>query len=324
MSRIAERGLDYTYLDVNILQDRKIRKLRRRQGPDAPYVYIALLCTIFREGYYIKWDEDTTLDVADAIGYSEKEVSDAVDGCIEVGLFSAEMYKEHQILTSTGIQKQYNLVCQKSKRKAQVSEYSLLIPSEEMHSNEQPDGINTEGIGKNGEEMQQSIVEYSKEDNSILYNSSSFNSEEREKQKILSVFFFKNWAAPEKETERFLAYNNTGGRCWAKMSETEREAALTLWKQEPEQPKRLSPTFLDCWRSIYYCMLRVGAPIDILRLALSDSIRYTENNSRGTIHCPRPVYVFLNQRLLVEKSRMCEDLKAKRGLDSLEYKPCPI
>ena len=304
MSRLAERGLDYTYLDLNIITDRKIRRLRRLVDKHAPHIYICLLCVIFKEGYYIQWNEDAILDIADLTGYEEDYITKVVNACFDAGLLSKEMYEEHHILTSSGIQKQYNFVCQKLKRKSKVEEFSLLISSEEkdIHSEEKP--INSEdmphniGIGKG------------KEDNSIedCYSSSSSSpspcvevapsEEEKQQEKFLSYMFFQNWAAPNKELERFIAFNNTKNRCWAKMDKTQRESALVLWKQKPEQPKRFGQSFLKLWERVIDKMIEAGAPHDVLMHALSDNIAYSEPSSiESVIYLPSDVRDFIEAHL---------------------------
>ncbi|MCQ2166410.1 MAG: DUF4373 domain-containing protein [Bacteroidales bacterium] len=311
MSRIAERGLDYTYLDVNFLSDKKIRRLKRRAGNTAPYIFIALLGVIFKEGYYIQWDEDAILDLADSTGFEEEFITKAVSACVEVGLFSKEMFDEHNILTSSGIQKQYNFSCQKMKRKSKVEEYSLLIPSEEKPISSERIPIPSEEMPINSENMphkigigkgigNNSIEEDIKEDSSY---SSSFppsvekSEAEKQKEKFLSYMFFQNWAAPNKELEKFIAYNNTGGRKWSKMSKAERESALILWKQEPEQQKRFGTVYLTFWQKIYEKMEELNAPHSVVINALSDCINFTEKDSTTTILCPEDVRNFIECNL---------------------------
>ena len=101
MSRIAERGLDYTYLDVNILTDRKIRRLRRLVDKHAPHIYIDLLCVIFKEGYYIQWDEDAILDIADLTGYEEDYISKVVNACFDTGFSRPEQAYTNLLASSS-------------------------------------------------------------------------------------------------------------------------------------------------------------------------------------------------------------------------------
>ena len=252
MSRSINKGLDYTSLDVTFFQDRKIRRLQRKVDEYAPLVYIALLCTIFKEGYYIQWDDDVAMDLADASHLNEEYVSRVIDACLETELLSREMFEQHRILTSVGIQRQYKISCEKMKRKSTVDEYSLLIPSENkpiLPNNSEEISETSEDNGQTSEEMQQSKVKETKgkeiEESKDSFSSSSSPSsevapseDEKQEEQFLSNMFFRNWAAPNKEYQKFIAFNNTGGRCWAKMDTTQRMSALILWKQEPEQPKR--------------------------------------------------------------------------------------
>ena len=335
MSRLAERGLDYTYLDVNIITDRKIRRLRRLVDKHAPHIYIDLLCVIFKEGYYIQWNEDAILDIADLTGYEEDYITKVVDACFEAGLLSKEMYEEHHILTSSGIQKQYNFVCQKLKRKSKVEEFSLLIPSEEkgIHSEDKPidseDMPHNIGIGKGDN----TIEESNREDSSCSSSSSPSPSvevapseEEKQQEKFLSYMFFQNWAAPNKELERFIAFNNTENRCWAKMDKTQRESALILWKQKPEQPKRFGQSFLTLWGRIFDKMIEAGAPHEVLMHALSDNIAYKEPSTlQSEIHLPQDVRDFIEAHLDSHGFRQIfqKYLFAVRHTNKLMYHLCP-
>lgn len=330
MARQALKGLEYTYLNVAFFQDRKIRRLQRRCGESAPLVYIAVLCAIYAEGYYIQWDDDVALDLADITRMEEEYISKVIDECLEVGLLSKEMYEQYHILTSSGIQKQYQFICEKSKRKSTVSEYSLLIPSETMP-------IHSEGIPENSEGMQHSIVYDSIGENKIPDNSieDSFSSssspssevapseDEKQEEKFLSYMFFLGWAAPNKEYQKFVAFNNTGGRCWAKMNRTQRESALVLWKQEPEQPKRFGETYLRFWKMVYDLMVSLNAPHSVLMHALSDEVKFDEKSGRATIVCTTDVRDFIEKNLDAGFRTVIQKYLFKpRGLSNLNYS-CP-
>ena len=330
MSRIAERGLDYTYLDVNILTDRKIRRLRRLVDKHAPHIYIVLLCVIFKEGYYIQWDEDAILDIADLTGYEEDYISKVVNACFEAGLLSKEMYEEHHILTSSGIQKQYNFACQKLKRKSKVEEYSLLIPSENIPIPSEENGINTEemqhniGIGIGNNTIEEDIKEDSFSSSSSPSSEVAPSEDEKQEEKFLSYMFFQNWAAPNKEYQKFVAFNNTGGRCWAKMDKTQRESALILWKQEPEQPKRFGQDYFTFWGRIFDKLVECKAPHTVLMHALSDGIKFTEKNMTTTVFCPEDVRDFIEAHLEKNFRPIIQTyLFQKRGVNKMNYQVRP-
>lgn len=340
MSRSINKGLDYTSLDVTFFQDRKIRRLQRKVDEFAPLVYIALLCTIFKEGYYIQWDDDVAMDLADASHLKEEYVSRVIDACLETELLSREMFEQHHILTSVGIQRQYKISCEKMKRKSTVDEYSLLISSENkpfLPNNSEETNKSSEDKGETSEEMQQSKVketkvkeiEESKEDS--FSSSSSPSSEvassedEKQEEKFLSNMFFNNWAAPNKEYQKFIAFNNTGGRCWAKMDTTQRMSALILWKQEPEQPKRFGDTYLKFWENVYRHMEILNAPHAVLMHALADDIRFDEKSDKATVFCSDDVRDFIEKNLEAGFRQIIQKYlfqpRRLSGLSYMTYKP---
>ncbi len=311
MPRQADKGLGYTSLDVTFFQDRKIRKLQRHCGPSSALVYIALLCTIFKEGYYTIWDDDLVYDLADSTRLEDNYISETLNACLEFGLFSKEMKERYGILTSVGIQRQYQLICEKSKRKSRVKEYSLLVSSEETQQKTQSDGISSEempisseDIPINSEDMQQRKVKKSKEKESKDYSYSSCGQTqsrlpteaEEEKEKYLSFMFFEDWASPNKELEKFIAFNNTGGRRWDRMSKVERQSALVLWKQQPEQPKHLGG-FLGTWREVYNGLLSLNAPYEIRMDALADKLKWDVENNRVLLYCSAYLSEYLERNL---------------------------
>lgn len=58
MARISKPGLDYFPLDVNFLQDRKVRRISCRHHAAGIAALTSLLCLIYKEkGYYILWNK---------------------------------------------------------------------------------------------------------------------------------------------------------------------------------------------------------------------------------------------------------------------------
>lgn len=107
---------------------------------------------------------------------------------------------------------------------------------------------------------------------------------EEEKEEILSEFFFRNMAAPEKEVQEFLAYNNTEGRCWAKMSRARRRESVEGWQQKPERPPRFQADFLAMWKQLFGVLAR--APDEIRLAALSDKIKFLSTKERLYVSVP--------------------------------------
>lgn len=72
-----------------------------------------------------------------------------------------------------------------------------------------------------------------------MNGSAVLEKEEEWRLEILREFLRRNYRNPEKEYERFIAFNNTGGRSWEKMDATQRESALVLWSSK-DSGKRFS------------------------------------------------------------------------------------
>ena len=314
MGRQIVKGLDYTYFTLDFFQDRKIRRMQRKYGPESPLVYLALLSVIYREGYYIPYDEDLALDIADYTRLDEEYVSKVIDGLLDVGLLSREMCDQHHILTSHGIQKNYKNVCEKSKRKSTIEEFSL-ISSEEMPISSEEKGDSSEEMPINSEFGTQSKVKKSKVKKS---KENYYSSIEEEKEEILSFCFFKNWAAPSKEYAKIVAYNNTGGRSWDSMTRTQKESALALWKQQPEHPPRFGQLFLSFWENIYTNLCSLNAPYDVRMDALSDSIAETIRGNTLFLHCTDRLRLFIERHLDVFKP-IIRAYQSRFGLTQLNY-----
>ena len=118
MARISKPGLDYFPLDVNFLQDRKVRRISCRHHAAGIAVLTSLLCLIYKEkGYYILWNKDTLFDIAQEACCGEEEMQVIIDDCLAVGLFDDFIYKEYGVLTSQAIQEQYHKIITDSRRK---------------------------------------------------------------------------------------------------------------------------------------------------------------------------------------------------------------
>ena len=132
MGRNKKIGLDYFPCDVDILQDIKIRRLIKYKGGQAALVYILLLCSIYHEGYYMTWNDDLPFIVSEMIGFDEDYIKEVVECCMNVGLFSSELFKNDGVLTSKGIQERYQKINNLCRRNTDIFEYSL-ISSEEIN-----------------------------------------------------------------------------------------------------------------------------------------------------------------------------------------------
>ena len=110
MARPPKTGLDYFPLDVNFLNDLKTKKLVRSFGASAVAVALDVLTNIYKDnGYYAECDEDFIFLIADDLKLDEEYVKNVIKKMVEVDFFNKNLYENHKILTSIGIQKRYIL-----------------------------------------------------------------------------------------------------------------------------------------------------------------------------------------------------------------------
>lgn len=126
MARIAKSGLEYFPFDIDFFQDIKIRKLIKRQGGKAVTVYALLLCLIYKNGYYMQWDEELPFIGSELSGFDEAYVSEVIKTCLSLGLFDKNMLDTEQVLTSKGIQIRYCDIQRLNKRMSRIDKYSLI------------------------------------------------------------------------------------------------------------------------------------------------------------------------------------------------------
>ncbi|MBE6846358.1 MAG: DUF4373 domain-containing protein [Ruminococcus sp.] len=107
MARPQKNGLDYFPFDTDFFSDKKIKRLRARYGNDGVMVYIYILCEIYREGYYIEYDEDLILDISDELNISENATKQIVSYLLSRSLLDSTLAKSVNVLTASSIQRRY-------------------------------------------------------------------------------------------------------------------------------------------------------------------------------------------------------------------------
>ena len=117
MARPNKEGLDYFPFDTNLFQDIRIRKLIKYQSGKAVTVYALLLCIIYKDGYYMRWDKELPFIISEQTGFEEAYVLEVINSCLKLGLFSNELYTSDGILTSRGIQERYKKICDLCRKK---------------------------------------------------------------------------------------------------------------------------------------------------------------------------------------------------------------
>lgn len=137
MGRNKKTGLDYFPFDIDLFQDIRIRKLIKRQSGKAITVYALLLCIIYKDGYYVRWDKELPFIISEQTGFEEVYILEVINSCLKLGLFSNELYVSDGVLTSKGIQERYKKICDLCRRNSEISEFSLISSEEKLISSEE-------------------------------------------------------------------------------------------------------------------------------------------------------------------------------------------
>ncbi len=303
MARAERTGFNYTRLDVDFWSDLKVRKAKRKNSL-APYVYLRIVTFILKEGYYVKCDSDLCFLLSEDLGISEEMVMECMDILTsdDINLLDHDTYVSSGVLTSHGIQMQYNAQCDASKRKSKLrktSPYSLVISSEETPISSEETPISSEEMPQRKEKKNKG--KESKENSSCC--SSSFEAaptsgkEEKQQQSFVLNFFVRNWREPMREYfSEFLPWNNTGGRSWRDMSDEAREAAVMLWKQTPQQAPRFEQRFLDMWHQVIDMLMQDKAPHEVIWAALDDGLHWGKgNDGKYELSCHKCLYEYLER-----------------------------
>ena len=189
MARQIKQGIDYYPMDVNFLNDIKVRKVLRGCGAQSMAVILYLLGNIYRdEGYYMRWDdEEDPFLVSDVVGVSEGAVRETIKKSLQVELFDSKLFEKESILTSKGIQQRF---MEATVRRISVNikaAYWLLdktganmvVEKINVYRN----SINVDNNSKNVDDNQQSKVKESKvninintNNNNSLYKGQNVNS----------------------------------------------------------------------------------------------------------------------------------------------------
>ncbi len=135
---IAYDGINYFPMGVNFMEENAMEVIEAKYGIKGSAIVLKLLCKIYKEGYFIRWDEEQCLIFANKAG---REVqAEEVQGIIEIlfikGILDRNSYLENGILTSENIQKVWLEATKRRKRELSELPYLIVKPEKE---NRKPD-----------------------------------------------------------------------------------------------------------------------------------------------------------------------------------------
>lgn len=108
MARPRKNGLDYFPFDVDFFNDEKIVAIAGEFGVKGEIAAVKLLCAIYRNGYFIEWNEMLLMKLLHQLpGLSSELISQIVMRLVKWDFFDKGLFDSAGILTSRGIQKRY-------------------------------------------------------------------------------------------------------------------------------------------------------------------------------------------------------------------------
>ena len=127
MARPTAKGVEYFPLNVNFINDLKVRKLLLSCGAEAIAVLIYLLSTIYKdEGYFIEIHEDEIDLIALDVNVTPEFVLEVINKACEVRFFDVNLYNNFNILTSKGIQERYLKITERRKNSVVITQFNLV------------------------------------------------------------------------------------------------------------------------------------------------------------------------------------------------------
>lgn len=127
MARPTAKGVEYFPLNVNFINDLKVRKLLLSCGAESIAVLIYLLSTIYKdEGYYVEIHEDEIDLIALDVNVTPEFVLKVINKACEVRLFDVNLYNNFNILTSKGIQERYLKITERRKNSVVITQFNLI------------------------------------------------------------------------------------------------------------------------------------------------------------------------------------------------------
>ena len=172
MGRKLKKGLDYFPLYHDFFTNKKTQALRRAHSHVGILTYLNILCRVYDNGYYYRFDDfdELCMDIAEEIANEQLRrtatgVAETINYLVGRGILDEGLFKQG-VISGVALQEQYVMSSYKAKRKIEMGVYCLLqkseeaadvggsIPKNEISSEEMP--IYSEEMAISSEESTQS------------------------------------------------------------------------------------------------------------------------------------------------------------------------
>ncbi len=141
MARPKKQGLDYFPFDVDFFEDEKIEAIGGEFGLKGEIIAIRLLCAIYRNGYFIVWNDLLKMKLIRRLpGVSKELIDQIINRLVKWGFFNEDLFNSDKVLTSEGIQKRFHEAT-KRRNGSTINQYSCLS-GVNVNNNPSTTGIN--------------------------------------------------------------------------------------------------------------------------------------------------------------------------------------
>ena len=137
MGRKPKVGLDYFPLYHDFFTNKKTQALRRAHSHVGILTYLNILCRVYDNGYYYRFDdfEELCMDIAEEIANEQLRrtatgVAETINYLVGRGILDEGLFKRG-VISGVALQEQYVTSSYKAKRKIEMDVYCLLPKSEE-------------------------------------------------------------------------------------------------------------------------------------------------------------------------------------------------
>ncbi len=131
MGRQKNDGLSYFPLDVGFFEDKRIRRLIGTFGTEGAAFYIYILCKVYSNGYYAEYSEDFVEDAALDLGCTREKIELMLHYLSNKSLIDSTLFDTVKVLSSHGIQRQYQESRKGAKRDVEVARRFWILKDSE-------------------------------------------------------------------------------------------------------------------------------------------------------------------------------------------------
>lgn len=242
MARPYKAGLDYFPLDADFFTNKKIKNLRRAHGTIGVLTYLNLLCRVYSNGYYYRFDdiEELSMDIAEEIANAQlrsvaTSVTETINYLVGRGILSQELF-ERGIISGEALQEQYVLSAYKAKRQLKMDVHCLVdvnVVIQKSKVNSEEIRVNSEETKVNAENGTQSKVNKNNNNNSLSLGACT-----RVEPTIVDIArYFEQSGLKKtdalKEAQKFIEYN--ASRSWDCLKKGTWEQTADNWLARKEE-----------------------------------------------------------------------------------------